>query len=223
MITAQNITKSFGKNGHGEQALKGVSLDINPGDFATIVGRSGSGKSTLLNVLSTLLQPDNGELLYKGENLGAASGNRLNKLRGSDFAMIFQMHHLLPYLTAEENVLAPFMRGIKPISQLYKERAAACLERVGLGDKGQRLPGELSGGEQQRVAIARALVTNPDILFADEPTGSLDKNTGESVMQLLKELHRDGLTIVMVTHEPSYAAMGTRTIELEDGRIKNET
>ncbi len=219
MLVANNITKSFSSQGKDVSVLKGISLKLDEGDFASIIGRSGSGKTTLLNVLSTLVRPDRGELNYRGQNLTSASEKQLNGLRKSDFSVIFQFHHLLPYLSVLENTLLPFMNAIKPVSRQIEAKALECLGRVGLADKAKRLPGNLSGGEQQRVAIARALVKSSKILFADEPTGSLDKATGETIMELLAKLHKEGLSIVMVTHEPEYARLAERTIEIDDGRI----
>ena len=205
MITAENIRKKFALEGRDIPVLHGISLQIEKGDFVSIIGRSGSGKSTLLNVLSTLVRPDSGTLRYLGEDLTSAPDSYLNRLRKSDFAIVFQFHHLLPYLTVLENTLLPFMGSLKPVGNTTEKRAMECLDRVGLADKARRLPGNLSGGEQQRVAIARALVKSSNVLFADEPTGSLDKKTGEGIMALLAELHREGLSIVMVTHELEYA------------------
>jgi ABC-type lipoprotein export system ATPase subunit len=219
MLVANNITKSFSSDGTDVSVLKGISLKLDEGDFASIVGRSGSGKTTLLNVLSTLLRPDIGELNYNGFDLMSVSENHLNGIRKTDFSVIFQFHHLLPYLSVLENTLLPFLNSLKPVSKTIEIKALNCLDRVGLADKARRLPGNLSGGEQQRVAIARALVKSSKILFADEPTGSLDKKTGESIMELLAKLHAEGLSIVMVTHESDYARLADRTIEIEDGRI----
>lgn len=219
MLTAQNITKSYTMDAKTVEVLKGVSVELREGEFAAIVGRSGSGKTTLLNVLSTLVRPDDGELLYNDENLATVPEKRLDKLRKSDFAVIFQFHHLLPYLSVLENTLLPFMNSVRPVGRKIERTAMECLDRVGLADKGGRLPGNLSGGEQQRVAIARALVKSSKVLFADEPTGSLDKTTGEQIMELLSGLHGEGLSIVMVTHDPAYAEIAQRTIEIEDGRI----
>lgn len=219
MLVANNITKSFSSEGTDIAVLKGISMKLEDGDFASIVGRSGSGKTTLLNVLSTLVRPDMGELNYCGVDLMSVSANHLNKLRKSDFSVIFQFHHLLPYLSVLENTLLPFLNSLKPVCKHLQSKAMDCLDRVGLADKAKRLPGNLSGGEQQRVAIARALVKSSKILFADEPTGSLDKKTGENIMGLLAKLHTEGLSIVMVTHESEYARLADRTIEIEDGRI----
>lgn len=219
MLSAHNISKNYHTDGTIVPVLKDISIDISEGEFVSIVGRSGSGKTTLLNVLSTLVRPDSGELRYQDENLALFPEKRLNRLRQSDFAVIFQFHHLLPYLSVLENTLLPFMNSFKPVSKQREQEARACLERVGLADKADRLPGNLSGGEQQRVAIARALVKSSRVLFADEPTGSLDKETGRQIMDLLLELHREGLTVVMVTHEPSYASLAERTIGIEDGVV----
>ena len=219
MLHAVNIEKSFPHEDAEVSVLKGVTVHLDEGDYVAIVGRSGSGKTTLLNVLSTLVRPDNGLLTYKGADLSSAAEKELNEIRRVDFSVIFQFHHLLPYLSVLENTLLPFMGSFRPVSTELEHRALNCLERVGLADKARRLPGNLSGGEQQRVAIARALVKSSKILFADEPTGSLDRNTGEQIMGLLAELHGEGLTIVMVTHEPAYAKLAQRTIEIEDGVI----
>ncbi len=217
MISARNINKYFSLNGNQVQVLNDVSLDIEEGEFLSIVGRSGSGKTTLLNVLSTLVHPDEGKLLYNGCDLSRENATQLNALRKSDFAVIFQFHHLLPYLSVLQNTLLPFMGSVKPISKDIVKKAESCLERMGLGDKKNRLPNNLSGGEQQRVAIARAMVKSAKVLFADEPTGSLDRNTGKEIMNLLEELNDDGLTVVMVTHEPTYAKRADRVVELSDG------
>ena len=219
MLSAQNISKNFITDNKVVPVLKNVSVDIHDGEFVSIIGRSGSGKTTLLNVLSTLVRPDGGELHYGTENLSALSEKRLNRLRQSDFSVIFQFHHLLPYLTVLENTLLPFMQSVRPVKKAAMEKALGCLERVGLADKADRLPGNLSGGEQQRVAIARALVKSSKVLFADEPTGSLDKGTGEKIMGLLSELNNDGLAVVIVTHDPVYAKMAGRSVHIEDGVI----
>lgn len=217
MLQAKNINKMFKAEGQGTQVLKNISLDIPQGEFLSIVGRSGSGKTTLLNVLSTLVRPDDGELLYNGDDLTSLSEGSLNRLRHADFSVIFQFHHLVPYLTALENTLLPFMSSLKPTPRKLVDKARNCLDRVGLAGKENRLPGNLSGGEQQRVAIARALVKSSRILFADEPTGSLDKKTGEEIMNLIADLHREGMTVVMVTHDPEYAGLADRSVSMEDG------
>lgn len=217
MLEAKNIIKTFRSEGVETHALAGVDLTVNPGEFVSLVGRSGSGKTTFLNILSTLLRPDSGELLYKGEDVTAFSSARLNKLRQKDFSVVFQFHYLLPYLSARENVLLPYMKGLGPVTSAVKKRADECLDRVGLAGKGDKIPGHLSGGEQQRVAIARALVKETAILFADEPTGNLDKATGDAVMNLLADLKNEGLSIVMVTHDTEYAAKADRVVSMADG------
>jgi putative ABC transport system ATP-binding protein len=219
MLSAVNIEKSFPYEDAEVTVLRGVTVHLDRGDYVAIVGRSGSGKTTLLNVLSTLVKSDKGLLTYEGADLSSAAEKELNEIRRADFSVIFQFHHLLPYLSVLENTLLPFMGTLRPVSGQLQQRALDCLDRVGLADKARRLPGSLSGGEQQRVAIARALVKSSRILFADEPTGSLDRGTGEQIMELLAELHGEGLTIVMVTHEPAYAQLAQRTIEIEDGLL----
>ena len=219
MLEAKNITKTFQSEGVETLALREVSLTLRAGEFVSIVGRSGSGKTTFLNVLSTLLAPNSGQILYQGEDVTGFSAQRLNELRNRDFAVVFQFHYLLPYLTARENVLLPFMNGLGTVGREEIARAEQCLERVGLAGKGGKLPGHLSGGEQQRVAIARALVKKSTVLFADEPTGNLDKATGESVMDLLAGLKRDGLAIVMVTHDEDYARGADRVVRMADGVV----
>lgn len=219
ILSAHNIHKHFITDGLHVPVLNDVSVDIRAGEFVSIVGRSGSGKTTLLNVLSTLVRPDSGELRYGEDDLSRLPEKQLNRLRQSDFSVIFQFHHLLPYLTVLENTLLPFMQSVRPVGKDSVAKARQCLERVGLADKAERLPGNLSGGEQQRVAIARALVKSSKVLFADEPTGSLDKGTGERIMGLLSELHQEGLTVVMVTHDPAYARLAERSVLMEDGAI----
>ena len=221
MLKAENITKTFNGEGAPVRALDNVSLTVDEGEFVSIVGRSGSGKTTLLHILSTLQTPDSGELTYDEADIGQAGGKKLNTIRHKDFAVIFQFHHLLPYLTVLENTLLPFMNALRPVSSSHVKKAKECLERVGLGGKWDRLPSMLSGGEQQRVAIARALVKEARCLFADEPTGSLDKATGEEILALLKRLNQEGLAVVMVTHDRQYASYADTIVEREDGAIKH--
>lgn len=219
MLTAQSLTKRFAVDGQDVLALDQVNLEVKPGEFLAVVGKSGSGKTTVLNVLSTLLKPDGGSILYKGEDIGRASKSRLNELRARDFSVVFQFHHLTPYLTALENVLLPFVRGFKPVSRADAAYARECLARVGLAGKEDRPANRLSGGEQQRTAIARALVKRAKILFADEPTGSLDSKTGMDVMHLLREVNQAGPAVVMVTHNDDYAALAHRVVRMADGKI----
>ena len=219
MIEAAGLNKTFRSDGTETHALRDVSLTIRDGEFVSIVGRSGSGKTTLLNVLSTLMSPDSGTIRFDGRETVSMSERDLNSLRKKDLAMVFQFHYLLPYLTAVENVLLPFMSAMLPVGRDRTDHAARCLARVGLKGKENRLPWQLSGGEQQRVAIARALVTSAKVLFADEPTGSLDKTTGREIMELIRGFTDDGLAVVMVTHDRDYAGVADRVISMEDGRI----
>lgn len=219
MLEIKDIRKTFHSDGIDTEVLKGVSLTVHEGEFVCIVGKSGSGKSTLLNIMSTLLLPDSGEILFKGKNLVEESISGINDIRHNDFSVIFQAYQLFPYLTAVENVLLPYMSGLKSVSKEIKDSAYAMLKKVGLEGKEDRLPGKLSGGEQQRVAIARALIKKPSVLFADEPTGSLDSKTGKDIIDLLKGLNDDGLAVVMVTHSPEYAKAGHTVINMKDGII----
>lgn len=218
MLEAHNIIKKYMTDGVETAALTDAGITVGKGEFVALVGRSGSGKSTFLNVLSTLLAPDGGELLFEGENLRTLSEKALNQLRHGDFSMIFQQHHLMPYLTAEENVLLPFMNRFRPVPADIRRRAKDCLDKVGLFGKYNRLPGRLSGGEQQRVAIARALVKQSKVLFADEPTGSLDKATGMDIMDLLAGVAEDGMSVVMVTHDTACAERAGKILSMEDGK-----
>ena len=219
MIEAAGLNKTFRSDGTETHALRDVSLAVRDGEFVSIVGRSGSGKTTLLNVLSTLMSPDSGTIRFDGRETASMSERERNILRKKELAMVFQFHYLLPYLTAIENVLLPFMSTMLPVGRDRTDHAARCLARVGLKGKENRLPGQLSGGEQQRVAIARALVTSAKVLFADEPTGSLDKTTGREIMELIRGFTDDGLAVVMVTHDRDYAGVADRVISMEDGRI----
>ena len=217
MLQVRNVIKHY--PGAEKRAVDNVCLDIAPGEFLSVLGRSGSGKSTLLNMLSSLVLPDSGQILFDGRDICSCGERQRNRLRGETFAMVFQQHHLMPYLCALDNVLLPFMGGFMPVTAAQKAAARDILARVGLAGKEASLPNKLSGGEQQRVAIARALVRGARVLFADEPTGSLDSATGASIMELLRDLNNAGVTIVMVTHNPEYAKLGSRTITMADGRI----
>lgn len=219
MLEAVDIVKSYSVGGQSTPVLRGVNLHIKEGEFVAVTGRSGSGKSTMLNVLSTLTEPDSGQVLFQGADIRAMREKERDHLRNSAFAMIFQAHHLMPYLSVLENVLLPGANRFRGISAQQRQRAVHCLERVGLGHKKDSLPSALSGGEQQRVAIARGLASDPRMLFADEPTGSLDMATGDSIMQLLRELNGEGLTIVMVTHNPDYAALAGRCVQMQEGSV----
>ena len=217
ILQAYAVTKKYPRA--KKTAVDTVDLAIGTGEFLSILGRSGSGKTTLLNILSSLILPDSGQIFFNDKNICDCSEKERNQLRKSEFAVVFQQHHLMPYLSALENVLLPFMSGFTPATAEQCKTAQNMLMRVGLAGKEMSIPGKLSGGEQQRVAIARALAKGSRILFADEPTGNLDSATGASVMQLLHSLNKDGMTIVMVTHNPEYAQQTHRTITMADGRI----
>lgn len=217
MIQLKAICKSYQRPDEGPlEVLKNVELNINEGDYIAIVGPSGSGKSTLMNILGLLDRADSGEYLMDGENVAGLSPTKLAKLRNEKIGFVFQQFHLLPRTNAIENVEIPliYSNADKP-----EERAIAALTSVGLADRLKHFPEELSGGQQQRVAIARALVTDPEIILADEPTGNLDKTTGEDLMVLLQQLNDDGRTIVVITHDESLAKRAKRTVRIDDGRL----
>ncbi len=218
IIQAKNLVKSF-TNGDTEfRVLKGLNLEIKPGEFVTITGRSGSGKSTLLYQLGLLDQPTSGEIWLDGVNTAELDNIERIQFRLNKLGYIFQDYAILPEMTAIENVMLPLlMQGSSQFEAHAK--AAVALERLEMGHRFDNLPSQLSGGEQQRVSIARALAHNPQIMFADEPTANLDSETSEVIMQTFVELNRKGQTIVMVTHEPEYAEIGHRSITLSDGVI----
>lgn len=201
-------------------ALRGVSLDIHPGEFVCLMGPSGSGKTTLLNIVGGLDEPSRGHVLVQGENLVALSENKLALLRLEKMGFIFQNYNLLANFTAQENVEAPMVLA-RMSRKERKKRSMELLERVGLGDRAHHYPSELSGGQQQRVAIARALANDPPILIADEMTGDLDSETGFAIMELVSQLNQEGMTIVFVTHDPRMADFAGRVVELRDGKILN--
>jgi putative ABC transport system ATP-binding protein len=199
-------------------ALRGVSLTVQPGDYLAVVGTSGSGKSTLMHLLGGLDRPTAGTLLIGGRDVATLSPTEMARLRNETIGFVFQSFHLLPRTTAQDNVALPLVyRGIGRRER--RERAAAMLERVGLGHRIGHRPNQMSGGEQQRVAIARALVTGPSVLLADEPTGNLDSVTGQSVLALLESLNAEGVAVVVVTHDRDVAARARRQIVMRDGLI----
>jgi len=197
-------------------ALRGVSLDIAENEYVAIMGPSGSGKSTLMNILGCLDVPTSGAYLLRGQDVAEMSQSRLARIRGRQIGFVFQTFELLPRTTALKNVQLPLMYS--QVSR-KRQRAVAALERVGLTDRATHRPNQLSGGQKQRVAIARALAQEPDIILADEPTGNLDSQTGEEIMAIFDSLHRDGQTILVVTHEEDIAARCHRVIRLRDGLV----
>ena len=229
MLLVKGITKSYSKKRLIIPVLKGVNFSVRKGEFVSIVGQSGSGKSTLLHLLGTLDAPDSGEIYFGGERIDSLPSTQRDWLRNRSVGFIFQFYHLLPELTALENVLAPLMIRTGLIEywmkrQNYHERARALLEQVGLSHRLKHKPNELSGGEMQRTAIARALIAEPKILLADEPTGNLDAASAKEVIQLLRQLctlHK--LTVIMVTHDRNIAAVADRTVQMIDGKIVEPT
>jgi putative ABC transport system ATP-binding protein len=200
------------------KALDDVTLTVDRGEWLAVMGPSGSGKSSLVNVIGCLDRPDSGHIRIAGEDVSQFSGSQLDRFRAEKIGFVFQQFHLIPYLTALENVmLAQYLH-----SMTDKREALAALTRVGLSDRANHLPTQLSGGEQQRVCIARALINDPQIILADEPTGNLDAANEEIVLRLLRELHAQGRTIIMVTHDPVVSRLATRRIELHHGRIAAE-
>lgn len=216
-IDIKNLRKTYkGTAGHQVEALKGLDLSLDEGIFLGVMGQSGSGKSTLLSILGGLCHPTEGKVWVDGIDLYALGLEQLADFRREYLGFVFQSFNLVPYLTALENAMLPL--AVKKMPKADKRRRASeVLERVGLGDRGGHLPSQLSGGEQERVAIARALVNHPPLLLADEPTGSLDTATSAEIMALLRELNRDGQTIVMVTHNQENQAYFDRTLILRDG------
>lgn len=203
------------------QALKDIDLDIKKGEFVAIVGPSGSGKSTLMNILGLLDRPTSGSYHLDGMDVSHLKDDHLAKLRNEKIGFVFQSFNLLSRTSAIENVALPLIYSGASASERLK-RAKKALDQVGLSEKYNSRPSQLSGGQQQRVAIARALVTNPDIIFADEPTGNLDSRSGAEAMELLKKLHREGHTIVLITHDGVTAKNAHKIIRVKDGEITNE-
>jgi putative ABC transport system ATP-binding protein len=217
VVTAHEVSRRYGEGDTAVDALKGVSLEIEPGKLTAIMGPSGSGKSTLMHILAALDRPTSGYVTIAGTKLGELSDTEITKIRRKHIGFVFQFFNLLPMLTAEENVLLPLsIAGEKPDRAEFEE----LLEKVGLADRRKHRPSELSGGQQQRVAIARALVSRPTVIFADEPTGNLDSKTGGEILELLHEsVESRGQTMVMVTHEARAASFADRVLFLADGEI----
>ncbi len=223
MIEIKNVTKSYEMGGEHVLALDGVSLTVEEGDFLAVTGPSGSGKSTLLFTMGGLLTPTKGAVSVRDTDIYGLHPRERARFRRENIGFIFQTFELLPYLTALENVMLPLsIAGIDSVEQ--RERAREGLSRVGLAKRVGHKPSELSGGEQQRVSIARGIVNEPDILLADEPTGNLDRKTGDGIIDLLRGLNeRDGQTIVIVTHDTSTAEEANRVINMIDGRVVTST
>ncbi|HSA77637.1 MAG TPA: ABC transporter ATP-binding protein [Nitrospirota bacterium] len=221
MIELKNVSRIYAHGTKEIQALRGITLNIKAGEFLSVMGPSGSGKSTLLNIIGGLDQPTSGEIFIDDRPLHGISDDELTLIRRRRVGFIFQFFNLLPILTAAENVSLPLLLEGIPYSRV-KPKAEALLQKVGLGERTEHRPEQLSGGEMQRVAIARALIAGPAVLLADEPTGNLDSRTSAEILRLLKDLHTEGQTIVMVTHDSKAADYGTRTITLQDGSISED-
>lgn len=226
-LRSQGVTKTYTKGRMQIPVLRGVDIEVRRGEFLAIIGQSGSGKSTLLHILATLDAPDSGEVHYEGRRIDNLPFNQRDRVRNGQIGMIFQFYHLLPELTALENVLSPLMIS-SSVWEYWRRRreytalAKELLELVGLGHRLKHRPRELSGGEMQRAAIARALIAGPQVLLADEPTGNLDRGTGQEILQILNKLNRERqLTVVMVTHDLAIAERADRTVRLVEGRTRD--
>jgi putative ABC transport system ATP-binding protein len=216
MLEIKDVSKTYGQGTAKVAALSDVSFRVDEGDFIAIMGPSGSGKSTLLNVIGGLDYPSGGEVILDGKRIDNLDENGFVDIRRNKLAYVFQQYHLLPSLTALENVMLPLtFYGLEK----GEERALEMLEEVGLRERTEHKPSQLSGGEQQRVAIARALVNSPTLILADEPTGNMDQKTGREILGLFQQLNKDGRSIIMVTHNPDIAQHAKEIIILQDGRI----
>jgi len=221
ILKIENLFKSYSLERLEVPVLHDINLAVDAGEFAAIMGPSGSGKSTLMNLIGCLDRPTSGKILIGGEDVSMLSETDLARIRGERIGFVFQTFNLISRLTALKNVELPMVYQDIPRGARLK-RAAKLLEMLGLTDRADHKPSELSGGQRQRVAIARALANEPDILLADEPTGNLDSKTGEEIMQIFKELHSEGRTIIMVTHDQGLAENCDRIVRLKDGRIEDE-
>jgi putative ABC transport system ATP-binding protein len=218
LVRIRELFKEFRRGPEVVHVLEGLSMEIPEGDFVALMGPSGSGKSTLLNLLGGLDRPTSGSLEVQGLELGELSDTALAHWRADNVGFIFQMYNLLPVLTAERNVELPLLLTDLPGAERMR-RARAALQLVGLGDRARHRPGQLSGGQEQRVGIARAIVTDPVLLLCDEPTGDLDRKSGDEILDLLQALNEQGKTVIMVTHDPRAAERARRTLHLEKGRL----
>lgn len=222
LIRTEDITKEYIIGSQKVYALRGVSVNINKNEYISLVGPSGSGKSTLMNLLGALDSPTAGKYFLRGQDVSVLVDNELAEIRNKEIGFVFQTFNLIPRMSAIENVALPLVyAGISKKERT--ERAKEKLKQVGLGDRMDHKPNELSGGQRQRVAVARALINNPALILADEPTGNLDSNTTEEIMDLFENLHQNGNTIVIVTHESEIAARTRRIIKLRDGSIETDT
>jgi len=221
IINAKNVVKTYDMGAVKVNALNGVDFELKKGEFVSIMGPSGSGKTTLLDILSVLLRPTSGEVFINKKPISKMDDNELAKIRGRTIGFVFQTFNLINRLSAKENVMMPlWFQGVSPSER--EKRAEKILSDVGLADRINHKPSELSGGQRQRVAVARALAVDPEIIVADEPTGNLDSVSGEQIMQLINDLHKNGKTILMVTHEEEIAQNAQKIVRLKDGKIVAE-
>ena len=221
LIALSQIHKVYRLGELEVQALRGVDLVIEAGEFVAVMGPSGSGKTTLMEILGCLSRPSSGHYLLNGRRADEISGDALAALRGEEIGFVFQSFNLLPRLTVAENVELPL--AYRRVGRRQRrERALTALDRVGLAERARHKPSEISGGERQRVAIARALVNEPSLVLADEPTGNLDSRTGDEIMRLLRDVHGEGNTVVIVTHDPAIGAAAPRRVSIRDGQIERD-
>jgi putative ABC transport system ATP-binding protein len=218
IIETRGLAKVYGSNGNAVHALRGIDLDVEQGEFVALIGPSGSGKSTLMAILGCLDVPTGGTYALDGRQVEKLTGADLAAIRNEKIGFVFQQYNLLPKATLVRNIELPMLYAGVPRRE-RRARALELLERVGIPDRANALPGELSGGQRQRVSIARALANRPALLLADEPTGALDTRTGEEVLSLFRELHAQGNTVLLVTHDPAIAARAERRVELRDGLL----
>ncbi|MCA1856106.1 ABC transporter ATP-binding protein [Massilia oculi] len=222
LIRLEGITRHYTMGGETIAALAGIDLEIARNDYVAFIGSSGSGKSTMMNILGCLDSPTGGRYFLNGRDVAGMSESELARARNEEIGFIFQSFNLLTRATALQNVMQPLIyRGVRPAERARRAREA--MARVGLEHRMDHLPNQLSGGQRQRVAIARALCSEPSILLADEPTGNLDSSTAADIMQLFDTLHREGQTLIVVTHEPDIAAHCRRTVRLADGKVQSDT
>ena len=221
IIKTADLKRSFSMGTQSVEALKGINLDVNAGEFIAIMGPSGSGKTTLMNIIGCLDTPTSGKYFLNNQEVSKLKDDDLARIRNKEIGFVFQSFHLLARSSALDNVMLP-LKYAGEKKNIAIERAKASLNDVGLQDRMSHSPSELSGGQQQRVAIARALVNSPSILFADEPTGNLDSQTGDDVMALFKKLHKNGQTIIVITHEEDIANQAERVITIRDGLIESD-